>query len=316
MKNIVCILFLIILTSHNVFPQDHKIGYITRAIEPPSIDGSRDDIWNGANSYSIDYNYNGTSDGSGDLTANWYGLWDTVNLYLLLEVTDDIVRNSGQNAEKYWIHDCFEVFLDMLNEKNGVETGDNPTDDKYQYRFIYGLDNEPIPEQPPSEGVVSVSKATANGYIIEIKMPWSTLIGTYPVGPVIIGRSIGAEFQVADLDNNPEEWMPDANFLWNNPTGEGMKRADKFGTLILVENNLPDTVAPEPVNDLAAETLSAIEAILRWTSPGDDGSVGLAWAYDIRYNTDSITESNWLSSSLVNNTPSPKIAGTPPGINC
>ncbi len=311
MKNIVCILFLIILISHEVFPQDHKIGYITRANEPPSVDGTKDDVWNDANSYSIDYNYNGTSDGPGDLTANWYGLWDTVNLYLLIEVTDDIILNSGHQAEKYWIHDCFEVFLDMLNEKNGVETGDNSTDDKYQYRFIYGLDNEPIPEQPPSEGVVNASKATSNGYNIEIRMPWSTLVGTAPVGPIIIGRSIGAEFQVADLDNNPEEWMPDANFLWNNPTGEGMKRADKFGTLILVENNQPDTVAPDPVQDLAAETLSAIEAILHWTSPGDDDSVGLAWAYEIRYNTDSITESNWPSSVPVNDTPFPKIAGTP-----
>jgi hypothetical protein len=311
MKNIVCILFPIILTWQNVFPQDHKTGYLTRAIDPPSIDGIKDDIWNDANSYSIDYNYNGTSDGPGDLTANWYGLWDTLNIYLLVDVTDDRVRNSGHNAEKYWIHDCFEVFLDMLNEKSKTETGDSPTDDKYQYRFIYGLDNEPIPEQPPSEGVISASKATAKGYIIEIKLPWSTLVGTHAVGPAIIGRSIGAEFQVADLDDNPEEWMPDANFLWNNPTGESMKRADNFGTLILVENNLPDTVSPAPVNDLEAETLSAIEAKLLWTSPGDDKNTGLAWGYEIRYNTDSITESNWLSSVPVDDIPLPKIAGTP-----
>ncbi len=184
------------------------------------------------------------------------------------------------------------------------------TDDKYQYRFIYGLDNEPIPEQPPSEGVVSVSKATASGYIIEIKMPWATLTGIHPVGPIIIGRSIGAEFQVADLDDNPEEWMPDANFLWNNPTGDNMKRADKFGTLVLVENNLPDTVAPDPVYDLEIDSVSAIEARIHWTSPGDDHRSGLAWGYEIRYNTDSITDSNWQASVPAGNVPAPAIAGT------
>jgi hypothetical protein len=310
MKKNSCILCLIILLVPGVFLQAQKTGYIARAVEPPSIDGIREDVWNASNSYPIEYNYNGTYDGPADLSSKWYGLWDTVNLYLLVEVTDDMILNSGQNAEKYWIHDCFEVFLDMLNEKNGVETGDDPDDDKYQYRFIYGLDNEPIPEQPPVEGIVSVSKAEVNGYIIEIKMPWATLTGIHPVGPIIIGRSLGAEFQVADLDDHPEEWMPDANFLWNNPTGDNMKRAENFGTLVLVENNLPDTVAPDPVQDLAIDSVSAIEATLQWTSPGDDHQSGLAWKYEIRYNKDSITDSNWLSSELAENVPSPSIAGT------
>ncbi len=296
MKKNSCIFFLIILFAPGIFLKAQKTGYIARAIVPPSIDGVREEEWNASNSYPIEYNYNGTFDGPADLSSRWYGLWDTVNLYLLVEVTDDMVLNSGRNAEKYWIHDCFEVFLDMLNEKNGVETGDDPTDDKYQYRFISGLDNEPIPEQPPMEGVVSISKPTANGYIIEIKMPWSTLTGIHPVGPIINGRSIGAEFQVADLDDHPEEWMPDANFLWNNPTGNNMKRAENFGTLILVENNLPDTVAPDPVQDLLIDSVSAIEAVIHWTSPGDDHQSGLAWGYEVRYNTDTITESNWLTS--------------------
>ncbi len=309
MKNI-CTLFLVILLTPGIFLKAQKTGYIARAIMPPSIDGIREDDWNASNSYAIEYNYNGTCDGPSDLSARWYGLWDTVNLYLLVEVTDDMVLNSGTNAEKYWIHDCFEVFLDMLNDKNGVETGDDPNDDKYQYRFIYGLDNEPVPEQPPSSGVVSFSKSTANGYIIEIKMPWSTLIGIHPVGPIITGRSIGAEFQVADLDDHPEEWMPDANFLWNNPTGDNMKRAEKFGTLVLVENNLPDTVAPDPVNDLEVDSVSAIEATLHWTSTGDDHLSGLAHAYDIRYNTDTITELNWLTSAVAMNVPAPQIAGS------
>ncbi len=62
MKNI-GILCLIILLTPGIFLKAQKTGYIARAIVPPSIDGTREDEWSAANSYPIDYNYNGTFDG-------------------------------------------------------------------------------------------------------------------------------------------------------------------------------------------------------------------------------------------------------------
>lgn len=49
---------------------------------------------------------------------------------------------------------------------------------------------------------------------------------------------------------------------------------------------------------------------LSWTAPGDDGNVGTAAAYDVRYSTANITEANWAAASQVTGEPAPKIAGS------
>lgn len=49
---------------------------------------------------------------------------------------------------------------------------------------------------------------------------------------------------------------------------------------------------------------------LCWTAPGDDGNVGIAAQYDIRYSTDSITEENWDWCMYFEGEPAPETAGT------
>lgn len=54
----------------------------------------------------------------------------------------------------------------------------------------------------------------------------------------------------------------------------------------------------------------AASVTLRWTAPGDDGSVGTAAQYDVRYSTSTITANNWNSASQVTGEPAPKVAGS------
>jgi hypothetical protein len=49
---------------------------------------------------------------------------------------------------------------------------------------------------------------------------------------------------------------------------------------------------------------------LNWTAPGDDGDVGQATAYDVRYSTSPITEQNWDSATPVDGEPAPSPAGS------
>jgi purple acid phosphatase-like protein/fibronectin type III domain protein len=49
---------------------------------------------------------------------------------------------------------------------------------------------------------------------------------------------------------------------------------------------------------------------LSWTTPGDDGSIGTAAQFDLRYSTSPITETNFLSASRWSLTPTPGAAGT------
>jgi hypothetical protein len=73
-----------------------------------------------------------------------------------------------------------------------------------------------------------------------------------------------------------------------------------------------DSTPPAPITDLAASTGSSEgEVDLTWTATGDDGIVGTVDAYLIRYNTVEITETNWLSSTVVSNTLVPKPSGLP-----
>jgi len=50
---------------------------------------------------------------------------------------------------------------------------------------------------------------------------------------------------------------------------------------------------------------------ISWTATGDDGSVGTASYYDIRYSTSFISESNWYSATKVVVVPTPGESGTP-----
>jgi hypothetical protein len=58
-----------------------------------------------------------------------------------------------------------------------------------------------------------------------------------------------------------------------------------------------------PVQALAAS------ATLTWTAPGDDGDVGTAAQYDLRYSTSPITPANWDSATPVTGEPTPAAAG-------
>jgi hypothetical protein len=49
---------------------------------------------------------------------------------------------------------------------------------------------------------------------------------------------------------------------------------------------------------------------LRWTTPGDDGALGTAAQFDLRYSTTAITAANFASATRWTSTPSPAAPGT------
>jgi len=49
---------------------------------------------------------------------------------------------------------------------------------------------------------------------------------------------------------------------------------------------------------------------LLWTAPGDDGNVGTAAVYDLRYGSDSVTVATWTNATQVSGEPVPRPAGT------
>ncbi len=71
-----------------------------------------------------------------------------------------------------------------------------------------------------------------------------------------------------------------------------------------------DGTPPAAVTDLAVTGGTDTSLTLMWTAPGDDGNVGTASHYDIRYSTSAITAGNWGAATPCNGEPTPQAAGS------
>jgi Tfp pilus assembly protein PilV len=90
--------------------------------------------------------------------------------------------------------------------------------------------------------------------------------------------------------------------------------AQRGGTISLAEYftnwTEPDETPPAAITDLAASNPTTTSVDLDWTAPGDDGNVGPAASYDIRYSTSTITEGNWASATQASGEPTPGAPGS------
>jgi len=59
-----------------------------------------------------------------------------------------------------------------------------------------------------------------------------------------------------------------------------------------------------------ARVAVASSVTLWWTAPGDDGTIGRAAQYDLRYSTSPISESNWAQATQVSGEPTPSPVGS------
>ena len=93
----------------------------------------------------------------------------------------------------------------------------------------------------------------------------------------------------------------------------GVKAADEvpnWSELSNVVGANTDVTPPGRVTDLAISAVWADSITLSWTAPGDDGAVGTAAQYDIRYATSPITEEAWAMALQAGGEPPPHAAGT------
>ncbi|MEW5795414.1 MAG: fibronectin type III domain-containing protein [Candidatus Zixiibacteriota bacterium] len=95
-----------------------------------------------------------------------------------------------------------------------------------------------------------------------------------------------------------------------------IKTADEVPNWSAISNNATlstsnDATAPSAVANLSLILPTTSSLTLIWTAPGDDGSIGTASQYDIRYSTSVITAANFASATQVTGEPLPRASGTP-----
>ncbi|MCF8358162.1 MAG: T9SS type A sorting domain-containing protein [Prolixibacteraceae bacterium] len=242
--------FLLIST----FSWANNTAQIMKAETSPQIDGTKDAIWTTATAVSLGEMTN-AGDGDASVEATWSALWDNENLYLLFEVVDDVAINNGAENAIWYMHDCIEVFTDLQNLKSEAKVTNS--NGEYQLRFIYGLDDEPIYENPEMTTYESVSELTANGYIIEVKFPWNLITEGTDVA-IQEGLKFGVDFKVTDIDAPTEGWWPPHfEFAWNGAQDQ----------------------APVNFGEVELISTSAKTAIVysTFSSPSIDGDIDALW---------------------------------------
>lgn len=72
---------------------------------------------------------------------------------------------------------------------------------------------------------------------------------------------------------------------------------------------LADSVPPAAVSDLTLVARTATRAELSWTAPGDDGAVGKAASYELRYSSGQLDLGSWAVSQVATGLPTPRSSG-------
>lgn len=83
----------------------------TKAI---TIDGcAKENIWINSNWYSLNYKWMGNAPDTSDYNGRFKLTWDSLHLYILVEVTDEFLNETlADGQENYWKGDYVEVFVD------------------------------------------------------------------------------------------------------------------------------------------------------------------------------------------------------------
>jgi hypothetical protein len=200
----------------------------------PVVDGFTDPVWDEANEGLMNQITEGNA-----TTANgtFKVLWDTENLYMLIQVNDPI--RSAWDFESAsvnpWMYDNVEVFLGPGNYAvTEYKKGDA------QYRFtpgISGLYNPWVDPRTIDETVVFAEQENTSNYVFEIAWPWSHIVrdSLDLLDEIIIGKIM--EFEMQFADNNTLGEPVRANVVaWNNNTtnGNSWNNTDLWGYMKLV----------------------------------------------------------------------------------
>lgn len=173
-----------------------------RLAAPPTVDGNLDE-WAGApvfESAHLVYQFSGW-DGTDDLTALWRLVWDISNLYIGVEVADD-VHVQTQNGNQIFRGDSVDMQFDT---NRAGDWGPELSPDDFQITFspgdfatlppsafrFQGTANGQILDAPGGNNVSLKAQQTANGYRLEAAIPWSDLNLT-PAEGLVIGLALNA----------------------------------------------------------------------------------------------------------------------------
>ena len=232
-------------------PANMPSALINKTPIAPVIDGLPDDsVWNNANLYDRAEGSWNISSGNlpdpSDLDFSWRALWDEDNLYVLVEVQDDIISIDAGRQD--WNDDSIELYIDAQDTNGNFNNDRNLA--AYQLTIVAGHDQTDAENSPggadqvfPStssfthgtnsyagaddstrypqgaDTSISVFDETETNYSFEAAFPWTALEET-PENIIARqeGTGLGFGFSVA-INENDTGGGRDSQPFWGVPDG-------------------------------------------------------------------------------------------------
>lgn len=125
------------VASHS---ESRSTYHAPRALEGMRVDGVADEsAWDLAEWRDIKYKWLGPDYSADDFEGRFKLVWTAERLYLLVEITDDILFDSHRDPlVQYWDDDCLEIFIDADYSGGDHQYNHNA------FAYHFSLDNRAI----------------------------------------------------------------------------------------------------------------------------------------------------------------------------
>lgn len=169
------------------------------------------------------------------------------------------------------------------------------------------ITTQPTNVQTNAPFTVTVELRDAYGNLTQANMPQITLsLKGSPTGYTLGGTLVKspndglATFDDLTIDNQ-------------TPTGTTLQINVAAGMLPSIDTTafaVADTTPPATISDFQAGSVALTSITLNWTGPGDDGLIGNASAYVLKYSTTQITQTNFATTGTTVTTAAPRGGGS------
>lgn len=209
------------------------IKSVVKTNTTPNIDGTIDNLWQSIAPATIENVTQGSGNrgGDSDLSASWKAMWTDTDIYVLVEVNDNTRVNDSPDL---YNDDTVEIYFDSGNEKAGSFDSND-----FQYEFRFNDTQASENNGKSTAGITFGQTETGSGYIMEVKIPWSTILNNNPM----VDQLIGFDVHVNDDDDGGGR---DSKISWNATEDQAWQNPGLFGTIVLKGSNC--TVPPAAGN--------------------------------------------------------------------
>lgn len=239
-KYISLTLFLLLISCASTQKEDHQLIEVKKAQKSPTIDGQAlDACWGNVEWLALDQLWLGNAYTSDDFNGRYKLSWDENALYLLVEITDDILFDQHDDPLKlWWDDDCVEVFIDEDNSGGTHQFTHNA------FAYHVAMDGNVVdlaPDQKPrlyNDHIISkhATNDKTTTWEIAVKLFSDEYVDGKENTPKSLSKNKKVGFALAYCDNDTSKERENfigSVFVPGQDKNQGWINADIFGTLIL-----------------------------------------------------------------------------------